>query len=102
MRWSSSPDIAPVSALDAILHLAAFFLPSLGLGAVSALLAKLLWRRDLRATAWWRLSLWAAGSAAAVAAAGLVAYGQDGRMFTYLGMVLAAAASLGWFLRARR
>jgi hypothetical protein len=97
-----APGLRPVSALDAAGHLAAFFLPSVLLGAISALLAKLLWRRELERTAWWRLALWAASGAAVVAATGLIVFGQDGRMLTYLGMVLAAAASLGWFLWRRR
>ncbi len=97
-----APGVLPVSALDASWHLAAFFVPSLGLGGISALLAKLVWRVQLKGTAWWRLALWATSSAAAVAASGLIVFGQDGRMLTYLGMMLAAAVSLGWFLRTRR
>ncbi len=83
-----------VSPLDAASHLAALFLPSVGLGGISALLAKLLWRRELSGTAWWRLSAWAGGSAAVVAAVGLSVLGADGRMLTYFAMVLAAAISL--------
>ena len=83
-------------------HLTAFFLPSVALGGIAALLAKLLWRREFAATAWWRLAVRLAFSAAAVAVAGLVALGHDGRMLTYLGMVLAAAGSLWWCTRPRR
>ena len=83
-------------ALDAFWHLANFFAPAFGLGAVAAAAAKLLWRRELAGTAWWRLAAWAAGAAALAATLGLVAFGHDGRLLTYAAMVCASALALWW------
>jgi hypothetical protein len=82
--------------LDAVWHLANLFLPALALGALTAALAKLLWRRELAAVTWRRLAGTAAAAAAAAVLLGLVVFGRDGRMATYAGMVLATAAALWW------
>jgi hypothetical protein len=82
--------------LDAFWHLANLFVPALGLGALAAGLAKLVWRRELRAVAWALLAGPACGACAAVAAAGLVVLGHDGRMATYLAMVVVCAITLWW------
>ena len=87
--------------LDALNHLANLFAVPLGLGALAAALAKGLWRRELKGVAWQRLALPAALACAAVALAGLVVFGRDGRMATYGAMVAACALTLWWrgFLR---
>ena len=82
--------------LDAFWHLANLFLPALGLGAIAAALAKLLWRRELAAVAWRRLAGPAALAAAGVTAVGLVLFGRDGKMATYAAMVVACALMLWW------
>lgn len=82
--------------LDAWWHLLNLFAPAIGLGLIAAGLAKLLWRRELKAVAWHRLALWVAGVDAAVLLAGLVLQGRDGRMATYGALVLATAATLWW------
>ena len=82
--------------MDALDHLLGFFLPAVGLGAISAGLAKLVWRRELRGVRWARLAAWSGGAAAAVLVAGLVAFGRDGMMTTYAGMALASALALMW------
>jgi hypothetical protein len=79
-----------------LFHLIGFFMPALGLGAISAGLVKWFWRSDLRAVPWTRLAAWSGGAAAAVLVAGLVAFGRDGMMATYGAMVLAAALALLW------
>jgi hypothetical protein len=91
-----------MSLLDAAWHGAAFFVTSLGLGAIGALSAKALWRRELKVRSWWRLAAWSSAGAALAAVCGLLVFGQDGRMLTYGAMVAAAAASLSWFLWPRR
>ena len=90
--------------LDALWHLANLFLPALALGALSAALAKLLWRRDLAGVGWRPLALAAALANAAVVLAGLVAWGRDGRIATYAAMVAACAITLWWrgFVRRPR
>lgn len=85
-----------MDALAVMWQVANLFLPGLVLGFLAALLAKLLWRRELRGVAWRRLALPAALAAAAVAAGGLVLFGHDGAMATYGAMVAACAAMLWW------
>jgi hypothetical protein len=89
----SGPEMGP---LDALWHLANLFLPALGLGALAAALAKLLWRRELAAVRWRRLAAAACVACAAVALAGLVLSGRDGKMATYAAMVVACALTLWW------
>lgn len=86
------------------MHLAGFFLPALGVGAISAALAKLVWRGELRAVRWARLALWSGSAAAAMLLAGLIVFGRDGMMATYAAMIAAAAVALLWagFVAPRR
>jgi len=81
---------------DAFWHLAAFFAPAVGLGVLSAAMAKLLWRRDLKAVTWRRLASWATVAAALVSLIGLLAFGRDGLMGTYSAMVVVAALTMWW------
>jgi hypothetical protein len=71
--------------LDALMHLGNLFLPGVALGALAAALAKLLWRRELAPVSFQRLAVPAA-----------LAFGRDGKMATYAGMVLACALTLWW------
>ena len=82
--------------IDALWHLLNFFAPALGVGVGASLMAKLLWRRELKGVSWGRLSAWATACGAAVLLAGLVAFGHDGKMATYGAMVMACAATLWW------
>lgn len=88
--------------IDGLIHLANFLLPALGVGAWGALLAKLLWRRELKGVSWLRLAGWATGAGAIVLMAGLVYFGHDGKMATYGAMVLASALALSWAGWGRR
>ena len=82
--------------LDALWHLLNFLAPAVGLGLLSAGLAKLVWRHTLKAVGWRRLAGWACAGAAVALVTGLVLFGRDGRMSTYLTMVLSTALSLWW------
>jgi hypothetical protein len=82
--------------LDALWHLLNFFAPAVGVGAIASALAKLLWRRDLKAVAWRRLSAWAISAGALALVAGLVVFTRDGKMTTYAAMVMACALGLWW------
>jgi hypothetical protein len=82
--------------LDALGHVINLFVPALALGALASALAKLLWRRELAAVRWTRMAAPACVVCAAVALAGLVAFGHDGRMATYAAMVVACAITLWW------
>ena len=66
-------------------------------GVLSATLAKLFWRSDLRTVSWTRLCLVGAVAATIALFVGLVVTGHDGRMATYAGMVAVTAVSLWWF-----
>ncbi|TCP07998.1 hypothetical protein [Caldimonas thermodepolymerans] len=82
--------------LDAFWHLINFFAPAVGVGLLSASLAKLVWRRALAGVGWRRLAAWACAGATVALVGGAVVLGRDGRMATYLAMVLATALALGW------
>ncbi|HLL18335.1 MAG TPA: hypothetical protein VK439_06110 [Rubrivivax sp.] len=89
---------------DALWHLGNLFVPALGLAALAAGLAKLLWRRDLAAIGWRQLAWPAAAVNAIVVLGGLVTLGRDGRMATYGAMVAGCALTLWWrgFVQRRR
>jgi hypothetical protein len=53
-----------LDALDLFWHIADFVLPAIGVGALTAALCKLLWRRALARTAWFTLA-WQASTSAA-------------------------------------
>ena len=82
--------------LDALWHVANLFLPALGLGALTAAAAKLLWRRELAAVGFKRLAVPACAACAAMVLAGLALLGQDGKMATYAAMVVACVLTLWW------
>lgn len=82
--------------VDASIHLLNLFAPALGLSIISATLAKLVWRRELRGLRWATLVLWVCGACSVVTIGGLLLTGRDGRMATYSAMVLAAAGALLW------
>ena len=82
--------------LDALLHLLNFFAPAVGVGLLSAALAKLAWPRALHGVGWRRLAAWGCAAAALALIGGLIFFGRDGRMLTYLVMVLATATALWW------
>jgi len=90
--------------LEATWHLMNFAFPAFAVGLMSAAAAKLLWRRELAAVPWSRLARDAVLASVGVLVAGLVAFGRDGKMVTYLAMVGACALTLWWrgFLARRR
>ncbi|HET7865438.1 MAG TPA: hypothetical protein VFL86_13635 [Burkholderiaceae bacterium] len=91
-----------MNLLDFLNHLANLLLPGLVTGCIAAGLAKLLWRRDLAAVSFWGLAGLAALVGMVISIAGLVAFGSDGRMLTYLFMVVGCALALAWGGWARR
>jgi hypothetical protein len=88
--------------LDAFWHLVNFVLPALGVGALGAAGAKLLWRRELAGISWLRLAGWASTAGVLALLLGLWFFGRDGKMATYAALVLAAAAALWWVGFGRR
>ena len=89
-----------MDALNLLWHIANFVLPALGVGALTAALCKLFWRKSLARTSWFTLAWQASAAGLAVLVAGLVLTGHDGRMVTYAGLVVACAL-VPW-LRASR
>lgn len=92
-----------MTATQSLIHALNLLLPGLMLGLLSAALAKLLWRGALQASLL-RLAAWGAGAAVLASLAGLAITGRDGAMSTYIAMVLACAAALGFagFVRGTR
>ena len=88
--------------LDILLHIANLFTPALALGAIAAALAKLAWRREMARRPWWMLATATAATSALITLAGLAFFGRDGRMATYVAMVLGASATLWWLGFGRR
>ncbi len=90
--------------LDATVHLLGMFMPALSAGLIAGLLAKALWRRELAAVSWQRLVLWPALAGSAALLGGLLMLGRDGRMLSYLAMIVVSAVALWWvgFGSARR
>jgi hypothetical protein len=80
--------------LDAIWHTLNFFAPALGVAVLAASVAKLLWRHELASVRWHRLALWSAIAGMAALVGGLVAFGRDGKMITYGGLVVATTVAL--------
>ena len=88
--------------LAAFWHIINFPLPALGVGALGAAAAKLLWRRELAGTSWLRLAGGAGAAGLLAQLAGLGFFGRDGKMATYALLVLAAAVALWWVGFGRR
>jgi hypothetical protein len=80
-----------LDALQLFWHLANFALPAVGVGALTAALCKLAWRRGLARTSWFTLAWQASAAGLAVLVAGVAITGHDGRMITYAGLVMACA-----------
>jgi glucose-6-phosphate-specific signal transduction histidine kinase len=86
----------------ALWHLLNFFAPAVVVGMLAAALAKVFWQREFRGLTWLKLALRAVAACAVALVLGLVLEGRDGRMSTYLAMVLACSVTLWWSLwRAR-
>jgi hypothetical protein len=82
--------------LDAIGHLLGLFMPAMCTAPIAAVLAKLVWRRDLARVAWWRLAAWSAAAGSLALLGGLVVLGRDGRLLSYGAMAAASALALWW------
>lgn len=82
--------------LDALWHLLNFFAPALGVGATTAAMAKLVWRRQLRGVSVGRLATWACAGCAVGLVAALVLFGRDGKMAGYALMLGSCSLGLWW------
>jgi hypothetical protein len=82
--------------LDALWHLLNLFAAPLGVGVIAAVAAKLLWRRELAGVPLRRLAALGCGAAAVATLGGLIWFGRDGRIGTYVALVVACALALWW------
>ncbi len=82
--------------LDAVWHLLNFFAPALGVGLITVGLARLIWRRELRAAGFWRLAAWTITGCTIGLLAGLVLFGRDGRMAGYALLITGGSLALWW------
>ena len=82
--------------IDALWHLLNFFAPALGVGFLTAGMARLVWLRSLKGSSVVRLGLWASAGAALALLGGLIVFGRDGKMASYGAMLLACALGLWW------
>ena len=85
-----------LDALGLIWHFAHFLAPAIGVGALTAGLCKLLWRRSLSKAAWFTLAWQSSLAGGIVLVAGLLATGHDGRMGTYAALVVVCALVPWW------
>ena len=83
-----------LSPVDIVWHVLNLLAPALGVAALAALLARLLMRRSFATIGWARLLGWPAAAALVATMAGLAVYGRDGRIETYVALVLAVALGL--------
>ena len=85
-----------MDALGLFWHLANFVAPALGMGALTAALCKLAWRRSLARVTWFTLAWQSTLAGLAVLVGGLLWTGHDGRMGTYAVLTLACALVPWW------
>lgn len=85
-----------MAAIDAFWHVVNLLAPAGSVAVIAACMARLLWRRQLASVSWRRLVGWPAALSAIVIVAGLLMSGRDGRIVTYMIMVLACATGLWW------
>ncbi|MDP1691520.1 MAG: hypothetical protein Q8L49_06150 [Burkholderiaceae bacterium] len=88
--------------LDGLWHLLNFVAPAFGVALLAASMVKLLWRRELAAVAWRRLALGSAIAGILALIAGLLVFGRDGKMTTYVALIVANALALWWLGFFRR
>lgn len=86
-----------MSPLDLLNHLINFALPAVAMGVMMPLFSRLLWRkvaikRSLKA----QVAITTL-ACLAVLITGLVVFGNDGKMATYAGVVLAAGLCQWWY-----
>jgi hypothetical protein len=86
-----------MDALQQLWHLLNLLVPPMVWAALHVALCKLIWRRELAAVGWVRLTAWCALAAEAAQLAGLLWTGRDGSMWTY-GAVLLALAATTWLV----
>jgi len=93
-----------VHAADAFWHLMNFCAPAIAIGGFAVVLARIVWRGELRQRSLVALWAWASTAAFLASVAGLALFERDGKMATYAAMVVACAGAIWWagFRAAKR
>ncbi len=86
-----------MGALNLLNHLLNFVLPAVAMGVMMPLFSRLLWRKVSVAKSLKAQMTITSLACLAVLIAGLVVFGNDGKMATYAGVVLAAGLCQWWF-----
>jgi len=85
-----------MTALGLLWHLLNFIAPAVGVGALSAALCKLFWRKSLAHAPWFTLAWQASVAGVVVLVLGIVITGHDGKMATYAALVVVCALVPWW------
>ena len=90
-----------MSLSQLLLHVVNFVLPAAFIAAALTLAGQFLWRKTATRWRWWQRFCILFGMGVAVLVAGLLVFGVDGKMMTYLALVL-VCASVQWVLTKGR
>ena len=82
--------------LDALWHLLNFFAPAIGVGVITAAMARMVWRHELRTFGFGRLAAWTCGGCVVGLVGALIFFGRDGKMAGYALMLLTCSLALWW------
>ncbi len=82
-----------MGVIDLLIHLINFALPALVVGSALALLTRLTAKGRLAPPGWWRQAGVNSLAGLLVLVAGLWFWGQDGKLLTYMAMVVVCATS---------
>ena len=91
-----------MDVIGAFWHLVNLFAPAFGIALLAAAITRLMGTAPLRQGPFGRLWFWPALAMSVVTVAGLAWYGRDGRMGTYVAMLVACALALWGAGLARR
>jgi hypothetical protein len=92
------PHFVPMGPFEILDHLLNFFAPALGVALLLAVFSPFFMKKRSFASVNWRQAAINFIVGASVLAGGLVFFGRDGKMLTYLVLVLAMATSQWWQL----
>ena len=90
------PHCFPMGPFEILDHLLNFFAPALGVALLLTVFSPFFMKKRSFASAIWRQTAINFIVGAGVLAGGLVFFGRDGKMVTYLALVLAMATSQWW------
>lgn len=79
-------------------HLFNFVLPAIAMGVMMPFFSRMLWRQTPAKRSLMSQMLITSSVCLTVLFAGLVVFNTDGKMMTYIGVVLAAAGCQWWYL----